>query len=73
MTAALVATLASNAFYLTLSLFYFFVFAALVLAAPIVFAPGHVPVVARVRSGHGRGLTPAVAAEVSPASSGGSS
>jgi hypothetical protein len=38
MTAALLATMAANAFYLTLSLFYFFVFAALVLATPIVFA-----------------------------------
>ena len=37
MTAALVGTLAANAFYLTLSLFYFFVFAAIVLATPIVF------------------------------------
>ena len=37
MTAALVGTLAANAFYLTLSLFYFFVFAALALATPIVF------------------------------------
>ena len=35
MTAALVGTLAANAFYLTLSLFYFFVFAAIVLATPI--------------------------------------
>ena len=37
MTAALIATMAANAFYLTLSLFYFFVFAALALATPIVF------------------------------------
>ncbi len=37
MTAALVGTLAANAFYLTLSLFYFFVFATIVLATPIVF------------------------------------
>jgi O-antigen ligase len=37
MTAALIATMASNAFYLTLSLFYFFVFAAIALATPIVF------------------------------------
>ncbi len=37
MTAALIGTLAANAFYLTLSLFYFFVFAALALATPIVF------------------------------------
>jgi O-antigen ligase len=37
MTAALVGTLAANAFYLTLPLFYFFVFTALALATPIVF------------------------------------
>jgi O-antigen ligase len=38
MTAAFVGTLAANAFYLTLPLFYFFVFIALMLATPIVFA-----------------------------------
>ena len=38
MTAALVGTLAANAFYLTLPLFYFFVFTALALATPIVFS-----------------------------------
>jgi O-antigen ligase len=38
LTAALVATLASNAFYLTMSFYYFFALALLVLAAPIVFA-----------------------------------
>ena len=37
MTAALLGTMAANAFYLTLSFFYFFVFAALALATPIVF------------------------------------
>ena len=37
LTSALVATLAANAFYLTLSLFYFFAFAAIALATPIVF------------------------------------
>ena len=37
LTAALVSTLASNAFYLTMSFYYFYVFAALVLAVPIVF------------------------------------
>jgi hypothetical protein len=37
MTAALVGTLAANAFYLTLSLFYFFVFAVIALATPLVF------------------------------------
>jgi hypothetical protein len=38
LTAALVATLASNAFYLTMSFYYFFVLALLVIAAPPVFA-----------------------------------
>jgi hypothetical protein len=38
MTAALVGTLASNLFYLTMSFYYFFAFAMLALAAPIVFA-----------------------------------
>jgi O-antigen ligase len=38
MTAALVGTLASNAFYLTLPFYYFYVFAALALAIPAVFA-----------------------------------
>ena len=35
--AALVATIAANSFYLTMTFFYFYVFAALLLAAPIVF------------------------------------
>jgi O-Antigen ligase len=39
LTAALVSTLAANAFYLTISFYYFFVFALLVVAAPTVFAP----------------------------------
>ena len=43
MTAALLGTLAANAFYLTLSFFYFFVFAALALATPIVFGRPAVP------------------------------
>ena len=38
LTAALVGTIASNAFYLTMSFYYFFAFALLVLAAPLVFA-----------------------------------
>jgi len=38
LTAALVSTLAANAFYLTMSFYYFFVFALLVVAAPAVFA-----------------------------------
>jgi O-antigen ligase len=37
MTAALVGTMAANAFYLTMQFYYFYVFAALVLAAPLVF------------------------------------
>ncbi len=38
MTAALAGTIASNAFYLTMSFYYFFAFALLALGAPIVFA-----------------------------------
>jgi O-antigen ligase len=38
MTAALAGTMAANVFYLTMSFYYFFAFAMLVLAAPIVFA-----------------------------------
>ena len=38
LTAALVSTLAANAFYLTMSFYYFYVFAALALATPVVFA-----------------------------------
>jgi hypothetical protein len=38
LTAALVSTLASNAFYLTISFYYFFVLALLVVAAPAVFS-----------------------------------
>jgi hypothetical protein len=37
MTAALVATMAANAFYLTMTFFYFYAFVALVVAVPIVF------------------------------------
>ncbi len=37
MTAALAGTMAANAFYLTMQFYYFYVFAALVLAAPLVF------------------------------------
>jgi len=40
MTAALVATMASNFFYLTMSFYYFFVLAMLAIVAPAVFAPG---------------------------------
>jgi hypothetical protein len=45
MTAALVATLASNFFYLTMSFYYFYVFAGLAIVAPAVF--GHRLVLAR--------------------------
>ena len=45
MTAALVGTIAANAFYLTMSFYYFFAFAMLALAAPIVFARRLVKVV----------------------------
>jgi O-antigen ligase/polysaccharide polymerase Wzy-like membrane protein len=38
MTAALVATLVSNIFYLTMTFYYFYVFAALAVAIPVVFA-----------------------------------
>jgi hypothetical protein len=38
MVAALLGTMASNAFYLTMQFYYFYAFAALVLATPIVFA-----------------------------------
>jgi O-antigen ligase len=40
MTAALAGTLAGNVFYLTMSFYYFYVFAALVLALPVVFGRG---------------------------------
>ncbi len=39
LTAAFVSTLAANAFYLTITFYYFFVFVLLVVAAPSVFAP----------------------------------
>ena len=39
MTAALVGTMAANVFYLTMSFLYFYVFAMLVLATPVVFSP----------------------------------
>ncbi|MDX6513896.1 MAG: O-Antigen ligase [Gaiellaceae bacterium] len=38
LTAALVGTMAANAFYLTMQFYYFYFFAALALAAPVVFA-----------------------------------
>ncbi len=40
MTAALVGTMASNAFYLTMQFYYFYAFAALILALPLVFGRG---------------------------------
>jgi len=44
MTAALVATLVSNIFYLTMTFYYFYVFAALAVAIPVVFARRAPPV-----------------------------
>ena len=38
LTAALVGTMAANLFYLTMPMYYFTVFAALVIAAPVVFS-----------------------------------
>ncbi|MDQ3857129.1 MAG: O-antigen ligase family protein, partial [Actinomycetota bacterium] len=38
LTAALLGTMAANAFYLTMQMYYFFVFALLVVASPVVFA-----------------------------------
>jgi hypothetical protein len=38
MTAALAGTMAANLFYLTMQFYYFYAFAVLVLALPIVFA-----------------------------------
>ncbi len=52
MTAALVGTLVANAFYLTMSFSYFYVFAALLLALPVVY---------------GRALEPAAASALRPA------
>ena len=43
LTAALVATMAANAFYLTMTFYYFYVFALLTLAAPVVFKRRLVP------------------------------
>jgi O-Antigen ligase len=44
MTAALLGTLFSNVFYLTMSFYYFYVFVALLLALPLVFGPRLEPV-----------------------------
>src|SRR6266545_5518593 len=41
MTAALVGTMAANAFYLTMQFYYFYAFAALALTLPGVFATAH--------------------------------
>jgi O-antigen ligase len=41
MTAALAGTMASNAFYLTMQFYYFYAFAALLLALPLVFSRSH--------------------------------
>jgi O-antigen ligase len=43
LTAALIGTMASNAFYLTMTFFYFYAFVLLVLAAPVVFGRRLVP------------------------------
>jgi tellurite resistance protein TehA-like permease len=60
MAAALAGTLAANLFYLTMSFYYVYVFAALVLALPVVFGRGLVeheaPVAARPP--HGAPLRP---------------
>jgi hypothetical protein len=47
MTAALVGTLASNIFYLTIQFYYFYAFAVFALAAPLVFSRREVPKPAR--------------------------
>ena len=39
LTAALAGTLVANVFYLTMTFYYFYVLAALILAAPLVFRP----------------------------------
>jgi hypothetical protein len=39
MTAALVGTMASNVFYLTMQFYYFYAFVALALALPLVYRP----------------------------------
>jgi O-antigen ligase len=60
-TAALAGTMASNAFYLTMSFYYFFVFLALALAVPLVFAPAAAApqtAPARSRATHGQGALP---------------
>jgi len=48
MAAALLGTMASNAFYLTMQFYYFYAFAALALAAPLVFARTLEPAAGRV-------------------------
>ena len=47
MTAALVGTIAANAFYLTMQFYYFYAFAVLALALPVVFARSRAPLPAR--------------------------
>ena len=64
MTAALAGTMAANVFYLTMQFYYFYAFAVLVLALPLVFArpltgSDSVP---SGRGHQGRGLTPALPA-----------
>ena len=56
LTAALAGTLAANAFYLTMQMYYFFAFAMLIVAAPVVFARGLAPAESEVtgrREGRG--------------------
>jgi hypothetical protein len=48
MTAALVGTMVANVFYLTMQFYYFYAFAQLILAAPIVFARARVPTPGRL-------------------------
>jgi len=50
MVAALVGTMAANAFYLTMQFYYFYAFAALVLATPLVFARSLEPEVSRSKA-----------------------
>jgi hypothetical protein len=63
-TAALAGTLAANAFYLTMQMYYFFAFVALGLAIPVVFAGAEEPARESVAPRPSpAALRPAVAAE----------
>jgi hypothetical protein len=61
MTAALAGTLAANLFYLTMTFYYFYVFAVLALALPVVFGRGLVlhEAASAARRPHGAPLRPA--------------